>query len=211
MQLHRLTGLEQDKLSKEYQEILGEIARLQMILADFDKLMGVIKAELIQIRDDFGDERKTDIVDARADFSREDLIPEQTVVMTVSHTGYAKTQAVSDYQAQKRGGKGKSATAMKEDDVIEHLLVTSTHAHILCFTNTGRVFGLRGFEVPIASRGSKGRPLVNLINIDPSESVTAILPVESLADEGKFVFLPRQAVRSSVWRCRNLPICVPTD
>lgn len=188
MQLHRLTGLEQDKLSKEYQEILGEIARLQMILADFDKLMGVIKAELIQIRDDFGDERKTDIVDARADFSREDLIPEQTVVMTVSHTGYAKTQAVSDYQAQKRGGKGKSATAMKEDDVIEHLLVTSTHAHILCFTNTGRVFGLRGFEVPIASRGSKGRPLVNLINIDPSESVTAILPVESLADDGKFVF-----------------------
>lgn len=188
MQLHRLTGLEQDKLSDEYQEILGEIARLQMILADFDKLMGVIKAELIQIRDDFGDERKTDIVDARADFSREDLIPEQTVVMTVSRTGYAKTQAVSDYQAQKRGGKGKSATAMKEDDVIEHLLVTSTHAHILCFTNTGRVFGLRGFEVPMASRGSKGRPLVNFINIEPHENVTAILPVESLSDDGKFVF-----------------------
>lgn len=188
MQLHRLTGLEQDKLSGEYQEILSEIARLQMILTDFDRLMGVIKAELIQIRDDFGDERKTDIVEARADFSREDLILEQTVVMTVSRTGYAKTQPIGDYQAQKRGGKGKSATAMKEDDVIEHLLVTSTHAHILCFTNTGRVFGLRGFEVPIASRGSKGRPLVNLINMEPSESITAILPVECLQDDGKFVF-----------------------
>ncbi|MDO4250744.1 MAG: DNA topoisomerase (ATP-hydrolyzing) subunit A, partial [Moraxella sp.] len=136
MQLHRLTGLEQDKLSAEYQEILAEIARLMMILADFDKLMHLIRTELIEIKENFGDERKTDIVDARHDFNREDLIPEQTVVMTVSRTGYAKTQPISDYQAQKRGGKGKSATAMKEDDVIEHLLVTSTHAQILCFTNT---------------------------------------------------------------------------
>ncbi|UXZ04900.1 DNA gyrase subunit A [Moraxella nasicaprae] len=188
MQLHRLTGLEQEKLTGEYREILSEIARLMMILNDFDVLMGVVRQELIEIRDEFGDERRTDIVDARADFSREDLIPEQTVVMTVSHTGYAKTQPISDYQAQKRGGKGKSATAMKEDDVIEHLLVTSTHAHILCFTNTGRVFGLRGFEVPIASRGSKGRPLVNLINIEPDESVTAILPVDDLKADDKFVF-----------------------
>ncbi len=188
MQLHRLTGLEQDKLSAEYQEILAEIARLMMILADFDKLMHLIRTELIEIKENFGDERKTDIVDARHDFNREDLIPEQTVVMTVSRTGYAKTQPISDYQAQKRGGKGKSATAMKEDDVIEHLLVTSTHAHILCFTNTGRVFGLRGFEVPIASRGSRGRPLVNLIGLLPDEAVTAILPAETLKDDDKFVF-----------------------
>ncbi|MDO4450765.1 MAG: DNA gyrase subunit A [Moraxella sp.] len=188
MQLHRLTGLEQDKLSKEFEEILAEIARLNLILSDFNVLMNLIKTELVEIRDNFGDDRRTEIVDASGDFSREDLIPEQTVVMTVSATGYAKTQAVGDYQAQKRGGKGKSATAMKEDDVIEHLLVTSTHAHILCFTSTGRVFGLRGFEVPIASRGSKGRPLVNLIGIEPDESVTAILPVESLKDEDKFVF-----------------------
>ncbi|MFB6349533.1 DNA gyrase subunit A [Moraxella sp. ZJ142] len=188
MQLHRLTGLEQDKLTGEYQEILGEIARLNLILNDFDVLMGVVRAELIEIRDEFGDERKTDIVDGRHDFSREDLIPEQTVVLTVSHTGYAKTQPISDYQAQKRGGKGRSATAMKEDDVIEHLLVTSTHAHIMCFTNTGRVFGLRGFEIPLASRGSKGRPLVNLINLEPDEAVTAILPVADLKDENSFVF-----------------------
>ncbi|WP_066799947.1 DNA gyrase subunit A [Moraxella oblonga] len=188
MQLHRLTGLEQDKLSKEYQEILAEIARLNLILSDFKVLMNLIKSELIEIRDNFGDDRRTQIVDARADFSRADLIPEQTVVMTVSATGYAKTQPISDYQAQKRGGKGKSATAMKEDDVIEHLIVTSTHAHILCFTNTGRVFGLRGFEVPIASRGSKGRPLVNLINLEADESVTAILPVDDLKADDKFVF-----------------------
>ncbi|UNU73403.1 DNA gyrase subunit A [Moraxella nasovis] len=188
MQLHRLTGLEQDKLSKEYQEILAEIVRLQLILNDFDRLMAVIKDELTEIRDQFGDERKTDIVDSRSDFSREDLIPEQTVVLTVSATGYAKTQPISEYHAQKRGGKGRNATAMKADDVIEHLLVTSTHATIMCFTNTGRVFGLRGFEVPIASRGSKGRPLVNLINLEHDESVTAILPVETLQDDDKFVF-----------------------
>ena len=188
MQLHRLTGLEQDKLTGEYQEILAEIARLELILNDFDVLMGVVRSELIEIRDEFGDERRTDIVDARHDFNREDLIPEQTVVLTVSHTGYAKTQPISDYQAQKRGGKGRSATAMKEDDVIEHLLVTSTHAHIMCFTNTGRVFGLRGFEIPLASRGSKGRPLVNLINLEADESVTAILPVTDLKDENSFVF-----------------------
>lgn len=188
MQLHRLTGLEQDKLTGEYQEILGEIARLNRILNDFEVLMGVVRGELVEIRDEFGDERRTDIVDARHDFNREDLIPEQTVVLTVSRTGYAKTQPISDYQAQKRGGKGRSATAMKEDDVIEHLLVTSTHAHIMCFTNTGRVFGLRGFEIPLASRGSKGRPLVNLINLEPEESVTAILPVADLKDEQSFVF-----------------------
>ena len=188
MQLHRLTGLEQDKLTGEYREILGEIARLSLILNDFDVLMNVVRTELIEILDEFGDERKTDIVDARHDFNREDLIPEQTVVMTVSRTGYAKTQPIGDYQAQKRGGKGRSATSMKEDDVIEHLLVTSTHAHIMCFTNTGKVFGLRGFEVPIASRGSKGRPLVNLINLEADESVTAILPVEDLKDENRFVF-----------------------
>lgn len=188
MQLHRLTGLEQDKLSDEFRTILDEINRLLMILANFDELMQIIKNELISIRDEFGDDRRTDIVDARNDFSREDLIPEQTVVLTVSATGYAKTQPMSDYVAQKRGGKGKSATSMKEDDVIEHLVVTSTHATVLCFTNTGRVFGLRGFEVPIASRGSKGRPLVNLINILPDEAVTAILPVDNVKDDNKFVF-----------------------
>ncbi len=190
MQLHRLTGLEQDKLTEEYQDLLREIANLESILGDFDKLMTIISNEMIEIRENFGDARRTDIIDSRTDFSREDLIPEQTVVMTVSRTGYAKTQPIDDYVAQKRGGKGKSATAMKEDDVIDHLVVTSTHATVLCFTDTGRVFSLRGFEVPIASRGSRGRPLVNLIGLNPDESVTTILPIPQMTEEVKdhFVF-----------------------
>ncbi len=190
MQLHRLTGLEQDKLTEEYQDLLRQIAELESILADFDKLMMVIKNEMHEILENFGDERRTDIVDSRTDFSREDLIPEQTVVLTVSRTGYAKTQPISDYVAQKRGGKGKSATAMKEDDVIDHLVVTSTHATVLCFTDNGRVFSLRGFEVPIASRGSRGRPLVNIIGLEPDEAVTTILPIPNLSEEidSRFVF-----------------------
>jgi len=189
MQLHRLTGLEQDKLSDEYKSLLLEINRLESILGDFEKLMAVIINEMIEIRDEFGDERRTDIVDSRADFSREDLIPEQTVVMTVSRTGYAKTQPIDDYVAQKRGGKGKSATAMKEDDVIDHLVVTSTHDTVLCFTDNGRVFSLRGFEVPIASRGARGRPLVNLINLDPDETVTTILPIPRKRDDSDHHFV----------------------
>lgn len=190
MQLHRLTGLEQDKLTEEYQDLLREIAHLESILGDFDKLMTIISNEMIEIRENFGDERRTDIIDSRMDFNREDLIPEQTVVMTVSRTGYAKTQPIDDYVAQKRGGKGKSATTMKEDDVIDHLIVTSTHATVLCFTDTGRVFSLRGFEVPIASRGARGRPLVNLIGLNADETVTTILPIpQNTADvSGHFVF-----------------------
>ncbi len=183
MQLHRLTGLEQDKLTEEYQDLLREIAHLESILGDFDKLMAIISNEMIEIRDNFGDERRTDIIDSRMDFSREDLIPEQTVVMTVSRTGYAKTQPIDDYVAQKRGGKGKSATAMKEDDVIDHLVVTSTHSTVLCFTDSGRVFSLRGFEVPIASRGARGRPLVNLIGLNSDETVTTILPIPKIVEE----------------------------
>ncbi len=190
MQLHRLTGLEQDKLTEEYQDLLREIANLESILGNFDKLMTIISNEMIEIRENFGDERRTDIIDSRTDFSREDLIPEQTVVMTVSRTGYAKTQPIDDYVAQKRGGKGKSATAMKEDDVIDHLVVTSTHSTVLCFTDTGRVFSLRGFEVPIASRGARGRPLVNLIGLVGDESVTTILPIPQTTEEitDHFVF-----------------------
>lgn len=191
MQLHRLTGLEQDKLQLEFKEILSLIAELQSILDNFEKLMQVIKDELVEIRDTYGDERRTEIVDNRnTDFSRADLIPEQTIVLTVSRTGYAKTQPISDYVAQKRGGKGKSATAMKEDDVIDHMVVTSTHNNVMIFTTKGRVFSLFGYEVPLASRGSRGRPIVNLIGLNPDENVTAILPVTSdnKGNENSFVF-----------------------
>ena len=177
LRLHRLTGLEQDKLQAEYSEILGQIAEYTAILNDFNLLMNVIKEELALILQQYGDARKTEIVESRIDFSREDLIPEEQVVLTVSQTGYAKTQPLSDYAAQRRGGRGKSATSMKEDDYIQHLIVTSNHATVLCFTNVGKVYRLKVFEVPQASRGSKGRPMVNLLPLDENETITAILPV----------------------------------
>ena len=177
LRLHRLTGLEPDKLQAEYTEILGQIAELTAILNDFNLLMAVIKEELALILQQYGDARRTAIVESRIDFSREDLIPEEQVVLTVSKTGYAKTQPLSDYAAQRRGGRGKSATSMKEDDYIQHLIVTSNHATVLCFTNVGKVYRLRVFEVPQASRGSKGRPMVNLLPLDADETITAILPV----------------------------------
>ncbi|TCM67292.1 DNA gyrase subunit A [Acinetobacter calcoaceticus] len=177
LRLHRLTGLEQDKLHAEYTEILGQIAELTAILNDFNLLMNVIREELALILQQYGDGRRTEIVESRIDFSREDLIPEEQMVLTVSQTGYAKTQPLSDYAAQRRGGRGKSATSMKDDDFIQHLIVTSSHATVLCFTNVGKVYRLRVFEVPQASRGAKGRPMVNLLPLDATETITAILPV----------------------------------
>ena len=195
LRLHRLTGLEQDKLHAEYTEILSTIAELTAILNDFNLLMDVIREELALILQQYGDARKTAIVESRIDFSREDLIPEEQMVLTVSKTGYAKTQPLSDYAAQRRGGRGKSATSMKEDDYIQHLIVTSNHATVLCFTNVGKVYRLKVYDVPQASRGSKGRPMVNLLPLDENETITAILPVvdapkkfkERLADFKAFV------------------------
>lgn len=195
LRLHRLTGLEQDKLHAEYSEILVQIAEYTAILNDFNLLMNVIKEELALILQQYGDARRTEIVESRIDFSREDLIPEEQVVLTVSQTGYAKTQPLSDYAAQRRGGRGKSATSMKQDDYIQHLIVTSNHATVLCFTNVGKVYRLKVFEVPQASRGAKGRPMVNLLPLDENETITAILPVidapkkfkERLADFRTFV------------------------
>ncbi len=195
LRLHRLTGLEQDKLHAEYSEILATIAELTAILNDFNLLMDVIREELALILQQYGDARKTAIVESRIDFSREDLIPEEQMVLTVSKTGYAKTQPLSVYAAQRRGGRGKSATSMKEDDYIQHLIVTSNHATVLCFTNVGKVYRLKVYDVPQASRGSKGRPMVNLLPLDENETITAILPVvdapkkfkERLADFKAFV------------------------
>src|SRR5690554_2045324 len=195
LRLHRLTGLEQDKLHAEYSEILAQIAELTAILNDFNLLMNVIREELALILQQYGDARKTSIVESRIDFSREDLIPEEQMVLTVSKSGYAKTQPLSDYAAQRRGGRGKSATSMKEDDYIQHLIVTSSHATVLCFTNVGKVYRLKVYEVPQASRGAKGRPMVNLLPLDENETITAILPVidapkkfkERLADFKAFV------------------------
>ena len=188
LRLHRLTGLEQDKLLGEYGDILAQITDLQDILNQFDRMMAVIRQELLEVLDSYGDARRTEIIDATADFSRADLIPEQPMVLTLSHAGYAKTQPVADYQAQRRGGRGKSATSMKEDDYIEHLVVTSSHSTVLCFTSLGRGYWIKVYDVPIASRGAKGRPLVNLLPLQDSEKVTAILPLQDYP-EAHYVFM----------------------
>jgi DNA gyrase subunit A len=150
--------------------------------------LDVIRAELQAVLAQYGDERRTQIVESRIDFTREDLIPEEQVVLTVSKSGYAKTQPLEDYAAQRRGGRGKSATSMKEDDYIEHLVVASNHATVLCFTTRGKVYWLKTYDVPQASRGSKGRPLVNLLPLEDGEGVTAILPLREYPDN-HFVFM----------------------
>jgi len=188
LQLHRLTGLEQEKLVAEYEEILEEIKRLIAILADPVLLMKLIREELEAIRDQYGDERRTEIITSRRDLTHEDLITEEHMVATVSHGGYAKIQPLDTYQAQKRGGRGKSATAMKDEDYIEHLIVASTHDTMLCFTSRGKVYWLKVYQLPQAGRGSRGKPLVNILPLEADERVTSILPLREYA-EGQFVFM----------------------
>ena len=188
LQLHRLTGLEQEKIIKEYKEILEKIKELSDILADPDILINVIKSELAEVRDSFGDERRTEIVQDHSDLSVEDLIPEEEVVVTLSHGGYAKAQPIEAYQAQRRGGRGKSATKVKDEDFIDNLFVANTHDTILCFSSRGKMYWLKVFQVPQASRGSRGKPIVNLLPLDEGERINAVLPIRDYTD-GHFVFM----------------------
>ena len=188
MRLHRLTGMEHDKLLAEYQEKLLEISEYLEILGDASRLMSVIREELAAIVEEFGDERRTQIVESQHDLTIEDLITEEDRVVTISHGGYAKTQPLSDYQAQRRGGMGKSATSVKDEDFVEHLLVASTHATILCFTNMGKVYWLKVYQIPVAGRNSRGRPMVNLLPLEEGERVSSILPVDKY-DADKFVLM----------------------
>jgi DNA gyrase subunit A len=188
LRLHRLTGLEHEKLLNEYQEKLKEIADYLHILGDSDRLKQVIREELEEVVEEFGDERLTEIVDSQHDLSVEDLITPEDRVVTISHGGYAKTQPLSDYQAQRRGGMGKSATAVKDEDFVEHLLVASTHSTILCFTNLGKVYWLKVYQIPVAGRQSRGRPMVNLLPLDPGERVTSILPVAEYTED-HYIFM----------------------
>jgi DNA gyrase subunit A len=185
LRLNRLTGLEQDKLVAEYQEILERIKELGLILADPERLLQVIRDELTAIREQYGDDRRTEIIASRLDLTLEDLITEEQVVLTISHTGYAKTQPLADYRAQRRGGRGKSATAVKDDDYIEHLLVTSTHSTVLCFTSAGKVYWLKAYELPSGGRGSKGKPIVNILPLAEGERITALLPIDLNAYTGQ--------------------------
>jgi DNA gyrase subunit A len=188
LRLHRLTGLEHEKLLNEYQEKLAEIADFLEILGDPERLKLVIREELEEIATEYGDERLTEITASQHDLTVEDLITEEDRVVTISHGGYAKTQALTDYQAQRRGGMGKSATAVKDEDFVEHLLIASTHATILCFSNLGKVYWLKVYQIPLAGRNSRGRPMVNLLPLEEGERVTSILPVEEYT-EGHYIFM----------------------
>ena len=188
MRLQRLTGLEQDKIVSEYGELLARVVELAEILALPARLTTVIRAELVAIRDAYGDDRRTEISRDHLNLSTEDLIEPQDVVVTLSHSGYAKAQPVSDYQAQRRGGRGKSATAVKDEDFIEKFFVAHTHDTLLCFSNRGKVYWLRVFELPQAGRGSRGKPIVNLLPLEDGEKINALLPVKQF-DEQHFVFM----------------------
>ncbi|KGJ87664.1 DNA topoisomerase (ATP-hydrolyzing) subunit A [Colwellia psychrerythraea] len=183
LQLYKLSGMEHDKILSEYKALLDLIAELMHILATPARLMEVICEELIAIRDEFGDERRTEITNASHDLSLEDLITEEDVVVTLSHEGYVKYQVLSDYEAQRRGGKGKAATKMKEEDFIERLLVANTHDTILCFSDRGKLYWLKVFQLPLASRTARGRPIVNILPLESDERITAILPVREYADD----------------------------
>ena len=180
LRLQKLTGLEREKLIVDYQALLEQISELMLILADPQRLMQVIRDELTAVRDEYGDERRTEIQTSRLDLSMEDLIAEETVVVTLSRDGYAKTQPIDTYRAQKRGGRGKSASQLKDEDDLEHLLVAGTHDTLLCFTSEGKVYWLRVFELPQGSRNSRGKPIVNLIPaLKPEERITAILRLDA--------------------------------
>ena len=188
LRLHRLTGLEQDKIVKEYKEILEKIKEYSDILANPDLLLEVIRTELEQVRDAYGDERRTEIVQDHLDLSVEDLIPQEEVVVTLSHGGYAKAQPIDVYQAQKRGGRGRSATKVKDEDFVDKLFVANTHDTILCFSSRGKLYWLKVYQVPQASRGSRGKPIVNLLPLGNGERINAVLPIREYA-EGHFVFM----------------------
>ena len=188
LRLNRLTGLEQEKLINDYQELLRQISDYLDILGSEARLFAVVREELAQVRENYGDERKTEITTSQLDLSMEDLITEEDRVVTISHGGYAKSQPLTDYQAQRRGGMGKAAASVKDEDMVEHLLVASSHDTLLCFTSTGKVYWLRVFNIPLASRTSRGKPIVNILPLEEGERITSLLPVREYT-EGHFIFM----------------------
>jgi DNA gyrase subunit A len=188
MRLNRLTGLEQDKIVAEFQELLVQIRDLNDILARPERLMTVIRAELEAIRENFADQRRTEILTNHEDLTIEDLITPEDVVVTLSHGGYAKAQPVSAYQAQRRGGRGRAATTVKDEDFIDKLFVANTHDTLLCFSDHGKLYWMKVYQLPQASRGARGKPIVNLLPLEPGERISAMLSIKEF-EEGKFVFM----------------------
>jgi DNA gyrase subunit A len=188
LRLQRLTGLEQEKITTEYRDVMAQIVDLLDILAQPERVTGIVSGELKSVRDQFGDKRRSEIVAQGVDLSLEDLIAPQDMVVTLSHGGYMKAQPVAEYRAQRRGGRGKQATGTKEDDFIDHLFIANTHDYILCFSNRGRVYWLKVYNVPQGGRASRGKPIVNLVPLLEHEKITAILPVKEFAQD-RFVFM----------------------
>jgi DNA gyrase subunit A len=194
MRLHRLTGLEQEKLTREYEDILSRVKELLSILSDPERLMEVIRDELVEVRDQYGDERRTEIMERRLDLSLEDLITEENVVVTLSHAGYAKSQQLDRYRAQRRGGTGKSAAKTKDKDFIEQLFIANTHDTLLCFTSRGKIHWLKVYQLPQASHISRGKPIVNLLPLEKDERVNAVLPVRDFPEELFVFFATRNGI-----------------
>jgi len=188
LRLHRLTGMEHDKLLEEYKEKLEQINEYLKILGSYERLMEVIRDELKQISSDYADERRTEIIGTQLDLDNEDLITPEDRVVTISHGGYAKSQPLDAYQAQRRGGMGKAATAVKDEDFVEHLLIANTHDTILCFSNFGKVYWLKVYQIPVAARTARGRPMVNLLPLEERERITSILPVKEYT-ESHYIFM----------------------
>lgn len=198
LRLHRLTGMEHEKLLAEYQEKLAQIAEYLEILGSYARLMSVIREELEQVKTDYNDNRRTEIISSQLDLTTEDLITPEDRVVTISHSGYAKAQPLDVYQAQKRGGMGKSATAVKDEDFVEHLLIANTHDTMLCFSNMGKVYWLKVYQIPVAARGSRGRPMINLLSLDEGERITSILTIkEYVADHYIFMATANGTVKKT--------------
>ncbi|GAX88717.1 DNA gyrase subunit A [Effusibacillus lacus] len=188
MRLRRLTGLERDKIEAEYNELMKLIAHLKEILADEAKLMNVIREEITEIKERFGDDRRSQIVAAEGEIDMEDLIPQEDVVVTITHAGYVKRLPASTYKSQRRGGRGVTAMGTKEEDFVEHLFITSSHNYILFFTNKGKVYRLKAYEVPEFGRAAKGTPIINLLNIEQGETISAVVPLKEITD-GQYLFM----------------------
>jgi DNA gyrase subunit A len=187
LRLHRLTSLEQDKISSEYNDVVNNIQELLEILANPGRLQEVIRDELIDVRDRYADPRRTEIVEDYSDLTMEDLIPEEDLVVTLSHSGYAKAQPIGDYQAQRRGGRGRAAARVKDDDFIDRLFVANSHDTLLCFSSRGKVYWLKVYQLPQAGPGARGRPIVNLLPLEQDERINAVVPIRNF-DDGKYVF-----------------------
>ena len=188
LRLHRLTGLEHEKLIGDYTELLRQIADYLDILENESRLLSVVRDELEAVKKEYGDERRTEIVGSQLDLTMEDLISEEDRVVTISKTGYAKSQPLADYSAQKRGGTGKAAASVKDEDIVEHLLIANTHDTLLCFSSQGKVYWLKVFMIPVASRTARGKPLVNILPLDEGERITSMLPVKDYPED-EFVFM----------------------